>query len=604
MRRSLRAKLLASALVFSAVPLLAATFPVQAQEYGEVSFDSFHGQLERYGYWLYSDRWGLVWQPADVPYDFRPYYTGGHWVYTDDYGWYWLSDLPWGDIAFHYGRWVNDPDDGWLWIPGYTWSPGWVVWRTNGEFVGWMPAPPDEAFLEGRGDVSFGVSFGFGGGRIAFNWDNDPFFGYRRWYGRDFDERRFANNWVFVNIGHIDDRDYRPFVVRDPVRVINIIHNTRNITNYTVVNNYVVNRSVDVRMVERAAGHPVRIAPARMVIRAPSLVTRVDVGQRIMMREREIAPRGMGIANSAPPPPAAIVNRLSINVTPRNGRPAPTHLFTRSTIAQPEVQGRFKGMPGRGNTETGPANMGGPGAGNAPESQGPAGIEGRRRGQGNPAAEPGMAGTPSGSQTAPGASGNPPESTGREPARRHPEQGPPAAGSGTPGAAQGTIGGANGDNGPTGQSSRRRTPGTTPQVQSPEGASGGQMGPGEQGQTGGTAGPDNQTGTPRRRHAPGMAPEGQSPAGAAAGNPDQGPGVGGSSGGEMRHEGRIPGSMTGPQSPATGGPAAGTGMPQRSQPGAGPQSGSPQGDQGSQTAPVTKKKPKQPNPDQPPQNPQ
>src|SRR5216684_53498 len=99
MRRGLRAKLLASALVLSAVPLMAATMPVQAQYYSGIGFDSFHDQLEQYGYWLYSDRWGLVWQPADVSYEFQPYFTGGHWVYTDDYGWYWASDYPWGDIA-------------------------------------------------------------------------------------------------------------------------------------------------------------------------------------------------------------------------------------------------------------------------------------------------------------------------------------------------------------------------------------------------------------------------------------------------------------------------------------------------------------------------
>jgi hypothetical protein len=134
MRRVLHARLLASALALSAIPLVSAMVPAQAQQMeASVSFDSFHDRLAANGYWLYSDRWGMVWQPRDVPDDFRPYYSDGHWVYTQEYGWTWASDYDWGDIAFHYGRWVNDPDDGWMWIPGYTWSPGWVTWRSNGQ---------------------------------------------------------------------------------------------------------------------------------------------------------------------------------------------------------------------------------------------------------------------------------------------------------------------------------------------------------------------------------------------------------------------------------------------------------------------------------------
>src|SRR5207253_6712933 len=123
-----------------------------------------------------------------------------------------------------YGRWVNDPDDGWLWIPGYIWSPGWVAWRSNDSFIGWTPLPPDDAFLEGR--VSVGVSFRFGGFDIGGL--------YARWYGPRFNERRFASNWVFLPAGFIAVPDYQRVVVRDPVRIVNIIHQTRNVTNYTV----------------------------------------------------------------------------------------------------------------------------------------------------------------------------------------------------------------------------------------------------------------------------------------------------------------------------------------------------------------------------------
>src|SRR5438105_4730424 len=342
MRRVLRATLLTSAIVVGA--LARATIPVSAQmdQMGDaeslISFDYFHDQLASSGYWLYSDRWGIVWQPADVPYDFRPYYSGGHWVYTDDYGWYWLSNYSWGDIPFHYGRWVNDPDDGWLWIPGYIWSPGWVAWRTNGSVIGWMPLPPDDAFLEGRGAV--GVSFRFGGFDMGTL--------YARWYGPVFNERRFAENWVFVPAGFIAAPSYQRVIIRDPVRIVNIIHQTRNVTNYTVVNNIVVNKSVDVRVVERAAGHPIQVVHAAAVIRRPNLVARLDVGQRVQLKMREIVPHGRGIANSAPPPPPRVVAKLSTNVAPRNGR-TPVHLFTKATVTTPEVQSRFHGAPVRGS---------------------------------------------------------------------------------------------------------------------------------------------------------------------------------------------------------------------------------------------------------------
>ena len=354
MRRIHRARLLASVLLVSVVPFVAAAIPAQAQEQAAISFNSFHNQLAPYGDWVYSDRWGLVWQPADVPDDFRPYHSGGHWADTDRYGWTWVSDYEWGDIAFHYGRWVDDADDGWMWIPGYVWSPGWVVWRRNDRYTGWMAMPPDDEFLGGRGDVSVSVSFGRGGGSSNWN-DASGYYGYSRWYGRNYDERRFAANWTFVGTGHMADRDYRPYIV-DRSRTVNIFHETRNVTNYTVVNNYVVNRSINVHDVEAAGGHRVRSVAAASVFRRPNLVTTVDAGQRVRTHEIGFAPHGTGIANSAPPPPPAVVNKLSNQVARRHmggigakggaagkGPGGPTHLFTKRSIANPAAVSQFHG---------------------------------------------------------------------------------------------------------------------------------------------------------------------------------------------------------------------------------------------------------------------
>jgi hypothetical protein len=358
MRRILRARLLASVLAVSVVPFVVAAVPAQAQEQSDVSFDSFHDQLAQYGDWVYSDRWGLVWQPGDVPDDFRPYYTGGHWAYTDDYGWVWASDYDWGDIAFHYGRWVDDPYDGWMWIPGYTWSPGWVVWRSNAHSIGWMPMPPDDQFLGGQGDVSIGISFG----GVSVNWnDTSGDYGYSRWYGRDYDQRRFAANWTFVDTGHMADRDYRHDAYT-PDRTVTIIHQTTNITNYTVVNNYMVNRSIDVHAVERASGHPIVAVASAAVFKHPNLVVTVAAGQKNRLREFDRAPHGTGVANSAPPPPPAVISKLSDKVAVHHAGGAgakvggaPSHLFTKTTIAAPAAVAQFHGKPKAGPIGVTPA---------------------------------------------------------------------------------------------------------------------------------------------------------------------------------------------------------------------------------------------------------
>ena len=370
MRKFLPPAALAAALLASTVAIDVLATPAVAQE---VSFDTFHDQLAQYGAWVYSDRWGEVWMPFDVSYNFRPYDTNGHWVYTEDYGWYWASDYPWGDIAFHYGRWVNDPYDGWLWIPGYEWSPAWVMWRRNDRYVGWMPMPPDRRFL-GSSGVNVGLNFG-NGFALSFNFgSSNDYYGYRQWYGRDYDENRFAANWVFVGSDHMADRDFHRYSAPQNTYV-NIIHNTTNITNYTVVNNYVVNKGIDPRSVGQGGGRPVQVVRAAEVIKRPEFVMRADQGQQIQARMREERPRGTGLANSAPKPSDAVVQSLSTNVTPRNGQQS-THLFTRQTIVNAplptkpggRVPGGMMGSPA--NTLQGPNTMQGPNGMQGPNTMG------------------------------------------------------------------------------------------------------------------------------------------------------------------------------------------------------------------------------------------
>jgi len=309
MHRYLKARLLASVLVLTAVPATVATTPSAAAVSVSIGFNYFHDNLSDYGDWVYSGRWGRVWRP-DVDADFRPY-SRGHWVYTDDYGWFWDSDEPFGDITYHYGRWVNDPDDGWLWIPGYVWSPAWVVWRSNGDYTGWMPMPPTEAFLAGD-ETSYDIG-------------DDYDYGYSRWYP-GYSSQAYASLWVFVGNRYISDRNYRNYVVRRP-RVGGIIRQTRNVTSYRVVNNYVVNRGINVNIVQRAGGRVQRVK-ASAVIKRPDLVTHADRGREIQSRMRRDAPHGTGMANSAPKPTAQQIQTLSPTIRARGNKPK--NLLTRA----------------------------------------------------------------------------------------------------------------------------------------------------------------------------------------------------------------------------------------------------------------------------------
>jgi hypothetical protein len=327
MHNPLRAGTLAASLLLGAAFVLPATTQAIAQDHFSISFSVFHDRLGQYGDWVYSDRWGEVWIPADVSEDFHPYDTGGHWVYTDYYGWMWVSDYPWGDITFHYGRWVDDPDVGWMWIPGYVWSPAWVVWRSNGRYVGWMPMPPDEQFLRGvsfgisTGPLSFGINFGDTGG----------YYGYSRWYS-NYDQDRFDNDWVFVRKGYIADRNFRRYMApRHNYRML--LNNTRDVTHYSVQNNYIVNRSIAVSDVEHASGHRVPRVQARMAIKNPQFITNVNVGLDVQKRVRNERPHGNGEQGSAPRPPQNVIQSLSPNL--RNTHVRNTqNLFTRQNVEQ------------------------------------------------------------------------------------------------------------------------------------------------------------------------------------------------------------------------------------------------------------------------------
>ncbi|OGL45908.1 MAG: hypothetical protein A2161_02010 [Candidatus Schekmanbacteria bacterium RBG_13_48_7] len=125
--------------------------------YAENSSDNsmFYDTLSSYGQWVDMPDYGSVFIPNDLPGSWQPY-TNGYWIYSY-YGWFWSSYFEWGDICFHYGRWFYSAPWGWYWIPGGTWGPAWVSWYYVGDYIGWMPLPPDNFF--GNSDNGFQSGF-------------------------------------------------------------------------------------------------------------------------------------------------------------------------------------------------------------------------------------------------------------------------------------------------------------------------------------------------------------------------------------------------------------------------------------------------------------
>ena len=105
--------------------------------------DSVRETLSQFGTFVQHAKYGEVWTPTVTPPGWHPY-EACHWVNTRQFGWYFDDKRPWGQIVHHYGRWTHDDAMGWIWVPGVEFSPGWVVWRSSPQWIGWAPQLPDE----------------------------------------------------------------------------------------------------------------------------------------------------------------------------------------------------------------------------------------------------------------------------------------------------------------------------------------------------------------------------------------------------------------------------------------------------------------------------
>jgi hypothetical protein len=215
--------------VFSLLVAFSATLAIPSHARADVSVGFFYDSLSPYGDWVSTDDYGYCWRPSHVSADWRPY-TDGYWAYTDD-GWTWVSYEDYGGVVYHYGRWVDLDSEGWCWVPGEEWAPAWVSWRSNDNYVGWAPLPPEARF-------SVGVSFG---GGVDAQFDIGP------------------GNYSFCPVGRFGDPDLRPVIVNREENTT-IINNTTNITNITVnqVNKTVYNGGPNFTNISRRTNKPIQ----------------------------------------------------------------------------------------------------------------------------------------------------------------------------------------------------------------------------------------------------------------------------------------------------------------------------------------------------------
>ncbi len=195
-----------------------------AQE--SVSMDFFYDTLQPYGTWREVGSYGYCWQPREVDADWRPF-SEGRWVYTDA-GWTWDSDEAFGWAVYHYGRWANVEDAGWIWIPGMEWSPGWVSWRHNSDYIGWAPLPPEARFRRETG--------------------------FRGWVDDYYDIG--PRNYCFVTARDFGARRLRSVLI-DARQNLTIIRETTNITNIYYENNLIHNDGPRYESLAKVSRNPI-----------------------------------------------------------------------------------------------------------------------------------------------------------------------------------------------------------------------------------------------------------------------------------------------------------------------------------------------------------
>ena len=266
---------------------------VNANNGGQISFQTFYNELSPYGDWVEDYELGYMWVPQ-VHRNFHPYASDGYWTMTN-YGNTWVSNYSWGWAPFHYGRWLYDDYVGWAWVPGYEWAPAWVSWRSGSGYYGWAPMGPRmrmNTFM----DIPYS-HFVFLPQRYMYQSSMDRYYNNRR-------------------------------------RNVNIYHQTNIINNTNIYNNNTYYSGPSSRDYERETGRQVSVRNVTNSGRAG----RTTVDNRSVSIYRPEVNRGSG-SNERP---SSVTNRSSVDRTQSSGRvtnaPNRGSNVERNTNANPETR--------------------------------------------------------------------------------------------------------------------------------------------------------------------------------------------------------------------------------------------------------------------------
>ncbi len=304
---------------------------------GEENYNVFYTRLSSdQGSWVQAGNYGYCFRPR-VSENWRPY-RDGRWIWTDR-GWYWDSNESFGWATNHYGRWVDVSGTGWCWVPGHQWAPAWVSWRQSDDYVGWAPLPP-EADVSGQVGISSWSDAYYGIGPAAY---------------------------TFINYSHWSEPSYARFV-EPPERNVQIIAETKNVTNIVNNNNVINNYGPPVQTV--AAKTNRNIQPVKLAFN-PATDPNARYGQTLQGNQlKVVAPAATlkAAATKAPPvqnrianpvvekgwqgvPPAEaakLQKTIAAQAPPPKNLPKPTPFAKPQIATQPQVAGppRPVGSPG------------------------------------------------------------------------------------------------------------------------------------------------------------------------------------------------------------------------------------------------------------------
>jgi probable HAF family extracellular repeat protein len=301
----------------------------QPSESNEDDYDVFYSRLSSdEGSWVEAGNYGYCFRPR-VAADWRPY-RDGHWVWTDR-GWYWDSNERFAWATYHYGRWINVGGTGWCWVPGHQWAPAWVSWRESDEQVGWAPLPPEA-------DISVHVGIS--------SW-SDSYYGIG------------PSAYSFISYSHWSAPSYAQYV-EPPERNVQIITQTKNVTNIVTNNNVINNFGPPVQTVATRTNQNIQQVKIAM---NPATGGNPNYGQTLQGNQLNVVappPTLKAVATKTPPVQNRIANpqvekgwqgvqpqdaqKLKQTIAQQN--PVPKDLPKPTPVATPQILTKGQASPG------------------------------------------------------------------------------------------------------------------------------------------------------------------------------------------------------------------------------------------------------------------